>query len=532
VLDWASSEPGCTVAGVHQRGAQVEVHCETRAGAEALFGCTLANYVNTAVEGEARAMMTGSAEIGAMAGSAEIGTATAEKAPLSRSVVRARGGLYSVPGHLAGVVSFVSGLNRFERLLRHEVAANAAATVVRSTRGRHGHRHGDNHHGDNHHGDNHHGHRHHSGSGSGSDASVDVGGGIAVTPRVLRHRYNISDVTSKSGNSSVSVTALIGQYYSPADLEEFFVLFSQSNIGRNVSRVIGPNHGAGIEANLDVQTVGGMTDKGIDMWFWSIAQNAPNNEPFAEWVSEIASTATVPYIHTTSYGGSEADESPAYLLRMDEEFQKMGLRGLTVLFAAGDSGVGCGKGGATAPDWPASAPHVTAVGGTKFSGLFETGHEVVNGLSGGGFSNVYPRPAWQDAAVSGYLSKMADHLPKAAFNRSGRGYPDTTALSSGFTVVDNKVPVPGVAGTSCASPTVAAIFALVNDRLISAGKPVLGFANIALYQSLLGTDAVFDVTEGKQNACPLATGFPPSAGWDPSSGTGSPNFPGIIAKLA
>ena len=58
--------------------------------------------------------------------------------------------------------------------------------------------------------------------------------------------------------------------------------------------------------------------------------------------------------------------------RVELEFIKMGLRGLTVLFASGDYGVGsylahtassrCAK---AAPMWPASSPYVTAVGGTQ-----------------------------------------------------------------------------------------------------------------------------------------------------------------------
>lgn len=39
-----------------------------------------------------------------------------------------------------------------------------------------------------------------------------------------------------------------------------------------------------------------------------------------------------------------------------------------------------------------------------------------------------------------------------------------------------------IGGTSASSPTVAAIFALVNDALLAAGKPQLGFVNPWLYR--------------------------------------------------
>ena len=41
----------------------------------------------------------------------------------------------------------------------------------------------------------------------------------------------------------------------------------------------------------------------------------------------------------------------------------------------------------------------------------------------------------------------------------------------------------GVAGTSCASPTAAGVFSLVNDKRLAAGKPTLGFMNPLLYKS-------------------------------------------------
>ena len=66
------------------------------------------------------------------------------------------------------------------------------------------------------------------------------------------------------------------------------------------------------------------------------------------------------------------------LYRCDEEFMVMGLRGLTVLIASGDDGignlivrknpkVGCSR---AWPDWPASSAYVTAVGATQLSDTY------------------------------------------------------------------------------------------------------------------------------------------------------------------
>jgi tripeptidyl-peptidase-1 len=41
-----------------------------------------------------------------------------------------------------------------------------------------------------------------------------------------------------------------------------------------------------------------------------------------------------------SYGEDESDLTPQYASRINIEFQKQGLRGISVLFASGDDGVG------------------------------------------------------------------------------------------------------------------------------------------------------------------------------------------------
>lgn len=63
---------------------------------------------------------------------------------------------------------------------------------------------------------------------------------------------------------------------------------------------------------------------------------------------------------------------PSALKRMEMEFVKMGLRGLSVLFASGDYGAGNFDTGSSRcskawPDWPASSPFITSVGGTQLS---------------------------------------------------------------------------------------------------------------------------------------------------------------------
>jgi len=97
--------------------------------------------------------------------------------------------------------------------------------------------------------------------------------------------------------------------------------------------------------------------------------------------------------------------------------------------------------------------------------------------SGGGFSNYFPRPAYQEAAVTKYLTYISEDYA-GLYNASGRGIPDIAAQSQNFSTIWNGTVLP-VDGTSAATPLAAAIFVLVNDALIAAGKPPMGFLNVS-----------------------------------------------------
>jgi tripeptidyl-peptidase-1 len=105
---------------------------------------------------------------------------------------------------------------------------------------------------------------------------------------------------------------------------------------------------------------------------------------------------------------------------------KVGMRGVSVLIAAGDSGAGGNCTGAVeTPDFPASSPWVTTVGGLSGggAGAIPT-HEAADTIGGGGFSDAFPQPSYQSEAVAAYLSSNAKLPPAADFHAKGRGYPE------------------------------------------------------------------------------------------------------------
>ena len=159
-------------------------------------------------------------------------------------------------------------------------------------------------------------------------------------------------------------------------------------------------------------------------------------------------------------------------------------------------------------------PFVTAVGGTV-----GTNPETTVGFTGGGFSNLFPRPKYQDAAVTGYLGTIGN-TNAGLFNTTGRGYPDVAAQGRGFQVVVSGRVI-SVGGTSASSPTIAAIFALLNDFRISRGGGPLGFLNPLIYST--ARTGFNDITTGNNPGCGT-NGFTARAGWDPATGFGTPDF--------
>ncbi|XP_068194952.1 tripeptidyl-peptidase 1 [Antennarius striatus] len=367
-----------------------------------------------------------------------------------------------------------------------------------------------------------------------------VGFHLGVTPAILRERYNltVTDVGSAQNNSQ-AVAQFLEQYYRPADLAEFMSIFGRSfQHLSEVDRVVGTQGAgkAGLEASLDVQYIMS-TGANIPTWVFTNPGRHESQEPFLQWIVSLSNISDLPWVHTISYGDDEDSLSTAYMMRINTEFMKAGVRGISLLFASGDSGAGCkhlDKENSFRPSFPASSPYVTTVGGTSFKNPFKVTYEVTDYISGGGFSNVFKMPNYQTSAVNAYLKTVAASLPPPSyFNTSGRAYPDMAALSDNYWVVTNRIPIPFVSGTSASTPVVGGLLSLINDRRLQKGLPVLGFLNPRLYK--LKGQALFDVTEGCHLGCLDETvqgqGFCAAQLWDPVTGWGTPNYPALLPIL-
>jgi hypothetical protein len=381
------------------------------------------------------------------------------------------------------------------------------------------------------------------------------------------------------GNAMASVNFL-GEGYDPADLSRFF---TKNGVPQQaVAKMMGKNSGgAGSASSPASQSTKGAAVSGHDtavvelevmmsvaplvpMWYWSVPGRRPsaagNNEPFLRWLLDVANTKKPPLVHSVSYSDDEGTLPHAYSDRLNTEFMKAALRGITILFSSGVDGAGgvhvrdIGKKQCKffRPQFPSSSPYITSVGSTAIRTgadgkpeeiVCDSGALGVGVTSGGGFSNRYLRPLYQAQAVKHYLT--ATPQPKFA-NPNGtskRGYPDLAAVAPAFQLQQRLGRTSdSLGGTSAATPTVAAMIALLNDVRLAGGLPPLGFVN-PLFYSLASSYAsnrtvrpFRDITHG-ENGCSAfggsccAAGFNATDGWDASTGVGSPNFAVISGIL-
>ncbi|CZT52482.1 probable tripeptidyl-peptidase 1 precursor [Rhynchosporium secalis] len=367
--------------------------------------------------------------------------------------------------------------------------------------------------------------------------------GTTITPKCLSNLYSYASASVYS-NGLMGIAGFLKQWPIKTDLATFMKTYAtQGNAAQSFTCTL-INGGTcpqtstpGIEANLDVQYVRAITQS-IPNVYYSVGGSPPwlgtgtnTNEPYLEFLNYLLGldASALPNTISISYGDDEDTVPLSYATNVCNLFAQLGARGVSVLVASGDSGVGdtC-KSGTTktfTTSFPASCPWVTTVGGT-------TGNSPEGAWtgSGGGFSSRFGQPSYQTAAVNKWLTTDTTHVAvNQYFNQSGRAYPDISAQSTNFAIVASGS-TQGVSGTSAACPTFASIIQLLNSDRLLAGKKPLGFLNPWLYNS--ATPGLTDITKGKNTGCSgviSGAGFSAVPGWDPATGLGTPIYTSLLA---
>ncbi|KAK0715997.1 tripeptidyl-peptidase-like protein [Lasiosphaeris hirsuta] len=394
-------------------------------------------------------------------------------------------------------------------------------------------------------------------------------------PECIRQLYNITYTPATSGRSParLGVAGFLEQWIQYSDVSAFMEQLAPELVGLTpphnfsvdlIHGGINPQNSpylAGMEASLDVEyamtlgypaevvyyVTGGRAQK-LGANRTALPEEESDNEPYLEFLLAMLAKPDeeLPHVLSISYADDEIGVPTPYAKRVCDLFAALTARGTTIVAATGDGGAaGTGETKCTAndgsgrkmfvPTFPASCPYVTSVGAVFNIAPPLTGAD----FSSGGFSTVFPRPAWQEEVVGPYVDKMVkakDSSLMLLANRTGRAMPDISAIGSGFEIM-MAGEMGAVLGTSASTPVVASMIALVNDARLRAGKPSIGWLNPLLYSPKVRA-VLRDVTTGRSSGCwfpdgSISGGWTVVEGYDCVTGLGTvDDFHDFLAALS
>jgi subtilase family serine protease len=311
-------------------------------------------------------------------------------------------------------------------------------------------------------------------------------------PADLRSAYNITGM----GSSATTIAIVDAFHYKTAnaDLKKYRKKFGlpPCTIANGCFRQTDQNGGT----NYPATNLGWNQEEALDIEMASaicpnckiILVEATTNS-FGNLATAENTAATLAGVHSisNSYGGGESGTSS-----FESSYNHPGF---AVTVSSGDSGFGV--------QFPASSPHVTAVGGTTLTrgGGTRGWTETAWSGAGSGCSTVYTKPTWQTdplCSMRTVADVSADADPNTGVSVFG---PNGTGSSSWLVF----------GGTSVAAPIIAGVYA-VNGGAVNYGSNPYG-----------DTADLFDIVSGSNGSCGgtyLCTAKP---GYDGPTGLGTPN---------
>ncbi len=333
------------------------------------------------------------------------------------------------------------------------------------------------------------------------------------TPAQLRGAYG---VTTSGLDGTGQTVAIIDAYASPtivSDVNRYSADHGLPSLNGLFTQVVAPGtfrrpqnpaqdpQGWSGEETLDIEAVHSMAPGAKIVYV-----GAPNNYQDLDAALNHVVDRHLAQIVTNSYGFSTELLPRGFVKPYNDTFIQAAAEGIGVYFSSGDNGDETGGQAANAaatPDWPASSPWVTAVGGTSLAVgasniyLWETGWQTGTAEykstgwvaqppgvylygSGGGTSRLFAQPWYQVGVVPNIMSQ-------AHGTAKGRVVPDVSAIAdpqTGMLIGQTQTFPDGsyydtyrIGGTSLASPITAGLAALADQKLGHAH----GFINPALY---------------------------------------------------
>lgn len=373
-------------------------------------------------------------------------------------------------------------------------------------------------------------------------AENDATANGAYTLDQLGSDYQVGSLLTHSQNGigeTVAVYELAP--HSAPDVAAYETCFGLTNAVSTVAvdggGTVNPNGTA--EADIDIEQVATQApDASI------VSYEGPNTESGAYDVWSAIVTSDSAQVVSSSWGQCEPDaQAGGPMSSFSTLFSEAASQGQTVLVASGDSGSeSCFRDNGTdtslEADYPASDPHVTAVGGTTLSASGETAWNYCDNVPGGdecalyygglgagtgGLSRYEGKPGWQPT-----FFKWTSSQPCGTVCRQ---VPDISANSGTPMVVYVAAAWNAYIGTSLAAPFIAGIVADANTGCgTRAGLYAQTLYGLAA-QSVYGT-ALNDITNGNNDFTDTNDGtYKAGKGYDLATGLGTPRAEGLSCAL-
>jgi hypothetical protein len=261
--------------------------------------------------------------------------------------------------------------------------------------------------------------------------------------------------------------------------------------------------GWGVEISLDMETAHAICENCRILLVEAKSTSYSDLEAAESAAAAVGATEI-----SNSWGGPEVGETTGA-----ESASPFNHPGIVITASSGDSGYlnwDSENGGEIGyANFPASSPHVVAVGGTRLELGKATGEwqaESVwngNGAGGGGCSEVFFSPLWQRSASTwssvgcGGFRAVADVSADADPYTGVAIHDSTPGAECEGTVQDPNWCTIG--GTSLASPLIASVFALAG------GAGTVEYPARTLYENeVASSSSLHDVTSGSNGACSKA----------------------------
>jgi subtilase family serine protease len=324
----------------------------------------------------------------------------------------------------------------------------------------------------------------------------------ALTPANLRAAYGIT--TNGSSSTTVAIVDAYGYNNAEADLAVYRSTFglpactTANGCFKKVNQ-------AGQQGNYPGQDLGWAGETALDLDM--VSAMCPNckillveaTNPADANLSASVNTAVRlgANVVSNSYGGPETGSQP-----FEASYNHPGV---AIVASSGDSGFGV--------QFPASSPHVIAVGGTtlkKSTAVTRGWTETAWSGAGSGCSTLYAKPSWQTdalctmrmeadvSAVANPSTPVAIYAPTWSNNKG---------VFSGFWL--------GSGGTSVAAPIIAGIIG-------NQGGATTNYAG-GIYAGWTANHAILnDVTSGSNGSCGSTYFCTAVVGYDGPTGLGTP----------